>query len=109
MNQAPPELDRIIRLPELLRITGLSTASVYRKIAENGFPRPVRLGKNAVGWRAQSVVSWLESLEEVDPTAERGPSRSGSARDPEAGPGEEIPGRPRRRRPAVRRGDNRDC
>jgi prophage regulatory protein len=59
-------LDRIIRLPELLRITGLSTASVYRQMAETRFPRPVRLGKNAVGWRASAVLSWLESLEEAE-------------------------------------------
>lgn len=71
MSQAPPEPDRIIRLPELLRITGLSTASLYRQMAEERFPRPVRLGKSAVGWRSQAVSSWLESLEEVAPAAER--------------------------------------
>lgn len=65
MNQEPPDLDRIIRLPELLRITGLSTASVYRQMADGHFPRPVRLGKNAVGWRASAVFAWLESLEEA--------------------------------------------
>jgi prophage regulatory protein len=71
MSQAQPDLDRIIRLPELLQIIGLSTASLYRQMAEGCFPRPVRLGRNAVGWRARSVFLWLDSLEEVVPAAER--------------------------------------
>lgn len=58
-------VDRIIRRPELLRVTGLSSATLYRLMAEDRFPRPVQLSKNAVGWRASSVLSWLEGLEEA--------------------------------------------
>lgn len=60
------ELDRIIRLRELLRITGLSTSSVYRMMAEGTFPRPVRLGKNSVGWRASDIQTWIASRPEVE-------------------------------------------
>ena len=27
------------------------------------FPKPIRLGKRAVGWRESEVIAWLESRE----------------------------------------------
>lgn len=60
--------ERILRLPELLEVTGLSTSSVYRMMAEKKFPRPVRLGRNSVGWRSTSVQEWVTSRPEVEIT-----------------------------------------
>lgn len=65
-------LDRILRRPELLAVTGLSSATLYRWIAEKRFPRPVRLGSNSVGWRASAVQAWIESLEDTEVKSERG-------------------------------------
>jgi prophage regulatory protein len=59
------ELDRILRLPKVVEVTGLSVATLYRRIDEKTFPRPVRLGKNSVGWRQSAVQAWLGNLEEV--------------------------------------------
>ena len=56
---------RIIRKPELIEITGLSSATIYRRIAEGSFPRPVALGTNSVGWRSCDVESWLDNLQPV--------------------------------------------
>jgi prophage regulatory protein len=61
------ELDRILRLPELLKITGLSSATIYRMIAKGTFPQAVVLGANSRGWRASSIRTWLESLEDAGP------------------------------------------
>ena len=36
--------ERLIRIGEVKRLTGLSTATLYRKIAGKEFPRPVQLG-----------------------------------------------------------------
>ena len=71
-------LDRIIRLPELVEITGLSAATVYRLIAQGRFPRPVVLGRQARGWIASQIQAWFESLKPAE-------SETGSGRD-EAGP-----------------------
>lgn len=58
-------IDPILRMPELVKVTGLSKASIYRMVADGDFPRPVQLGKQAVGWRASAVQRWNESLQEV--------------------------------------------
>jgi prophage regulatory protein len=61
------ELDRIIRLPELIRITGLSRASIYRLIEKGNFPAPIELSVNAKGWFASQIRAWMESLRTVAP------------------------------------------
>ncbi|MDR3411824.1 MAG: AlpA family phage regulatory protein, partial [Formivibrio sp.] len=41
---------RILRLPNVLDRTGLSRSTVYQRVSEGRFPRPVSLGDRAVGW-----------------------------------------------------------
>jgi prophage regulatory protein len=69
-------MDRIIRKPELLQITGVSSATVYRWIGEKSFPAPVRLGPNSTGWRESEVEEWLESRQPVQGVAATAPSDS---------------------------------
>jgi prophage regulatory protein len=52
---------RILRRPEVEHTTGLSRSTIYAMMAEATFPKPVRLGKRAVGWRASDIAEWLES------------------------------------------------
>lgn len=63
------EEERVIRRAEVLRLTGLTKSSLYRLIEGGGFPRPVRLGKNMVGWRVASVLRWVRALPEVESQA----------------------------------------
>lgn len=65
---------RIYRRPDVERITGLSRSSIYDFMARDRFPRPVKLGKRAVGWRACDVHDWLDRCERStawSPTASR--------------------------------------
>ena len=58
--------DRILRLDELTRTVGLSKTTIYDRIRQDQFPRPVRLGApdtQAVGWRHSDVVKWLAERE----------------------------------------------
>jgi len=51
----------ILRLPAVKARTGLSRSTIYARIREgtDGFPKPVNLGKRAVGWLASEVDAWL--------------------------------------------------
>ncbi len=51
---------RIIRLPDLMHRTGFSRTSIYRLIKEAGFPQPIALGGQAVGWVEAEIDAWIE-------------------------------------------------
>jgi prophage regulatory protein len=72
--------DRIIRRAELLRITGVSVASIYRWVGSGTFPAPMKLGPNATGWLESEVVAWLESRERALEVPERETSQENGDR-----------------------------
>ena len=57
-------MDRLLRRPDVENVTGLSRSTLYAMMAEGAFPKPVKLGKRAVGWRASDIAAWLESRSE---------------------------------------------
>ena len=50
---------RIVRLPDVLTRTGLSRSTIYVRLAEGAFPKPVQLGARAVGWIEAEVDEWI--------------------------------------------------
>ena len=50
---------RILRRPLVQERTGLSRSSIYLRISEGRFPRPVSLGARAVGWLESEITEWL--------------------------------------------------
>jgi len=53
-------LHKILRLPALKELTGLSRSTIYLRISNNEFPAPISLGGRAVGWVEADVNNWLE-------------------------------------------------
>jgi prophage regulatory protein len=53
--------NNVLRRKDLKTATGLSPATVYRMIARGEFPRPVKLGLQAVGWMRADVDAWLNA------------------------------------------------
>jgi prophage regulatory protein len=52
-------VERLIRIGEVKRLTGLSTATVYRKISAKEFPGAVALGVQARAWPLSEVQDWI--------------------------------------------------
>lgn len=50
---------RIIRLKDVIDSTGLARSTIYKYIAEDGFPKPVSLGERSVGWVEGEVQDWI--------------------------------------------------
>jgi prophage regulatory protein len=50
----------ILRLPEVKKSTGLSRSTIYARITQGTFPKPVSLGGRAVGWLEAEIQEWLQ-------------------------------------------------
>lgn len=51
---------RLIRLPEVMAICGLSRSSVYAYVTRGEFPAPVKITRQASAWVQQEVQDWVE-------------------------------------------------
>ena len=51
---------RILRLPEVMDRTALSRSTIYLRVSQGVFPKPVNLGARAVGWIEAEIQEWLQ-------------------------------------------------
>ena len=59
----------ILRLPAVKATTGLSRSTIYLRVAEGTFPKPVGLGSRAVGWLEAEIQEWLQRRIEANRNA----------------------------------------
>ncbi len=52
---------KVIRRAQVIAVTGLSKATIYRYMDKGAFPRPIPLGERSVGWIEEEVMAWLVS------------------------------------------------
>jgi prophage regulatory protein len=57
---------RVLRRPSVQDMTGLGRSTLYEMMARGDFPKPVRIGARAVGWRESDIVAWLDSRKPSD-------------------------------------------
>lgn len=50
----------ILKRPAVEQKTGLSRSAIYAAMADNRFPRPIKIGVRAVGWLEADIHNWLE-------------------------------------------------
>lgn len=50
-------LNTILRLPDVKSESGLSRSTIYLRISQGLWPKPVNLGSRAVGWPAGEIAA----------------------------------------------------
>lgn len=50
--------DRILRIKAVLERTGLTRATLYRKMENGTFPRNFKISARCAGWRESAVTAW---------------------------------------------------
>jgi prophage regulatory protein len=53
--------NRILRMPEVMQITGLAKPTIYLHISKGTFPKQIKLGLRAAGWLASDIQQWIDS------------------------------------------------
>lgn len=57
---APTE--RLLPMPKVRDLIPFSKATIYRKVADGSFPRPLKIGKCRVAWRESEIAAWIAGL-----------------------------------------------
>ncbi|WP_114240053.1 AlpA family transcriptional regulator [Dyella sp. C9] len=61
----PTHTIRFIRLPEVIRTSGLSRSQIYRLCSSGRFPQSVKLGEATTAWVEAEVQRWCAAQVEV--------------------------------------------
>lgn len=51
---------RLIRLPDVMSITGLKRSTIYFKMKEGKFPNNIPIGERSVAWVEGEVINWID-------------------------------------------------
>ena len=50
-----------LRRSQLEEKLGLTRSTIYKLMQDNEFPRPIKIGRRAVGWPEKEVNAWLDA------------------------------------------------
>jgi len=53
--------ERLMRIKNVIEMTGKSRSSIYADIASNKFPKPILIGARSVAWRLSSIERWIQN------------------------------------------------
>lgn len=59
-NAQTKEALRIIRIREVVALTGLSRSTIYAAVKSGTFPRQVKLSIRASGWFEAEILKWVQ-------------------------------------------------
>ena len=50
---------QILRLYEVTDRTGIARSTIYARISDGSFPKPIKLGLRSVGWLENEINEWI--------------------------------------------------
>ncbi|MFM9890729.1 MAG: helix-turn-helix transcriptional regulator [Rickettsiales bacterium] len=59
ISNSPPWYNKVLRLPEVVKRTGLSKSSVYKLIKEGKFPKQMEISQRCRGWDEDEIQDWI--------------------------------------------------
>ncbi len=62
---------KVLRLPQVSSATGLSRATIYRKMENRSFPIAVRLSDRAIGWYADEIDDFNSNHSRISPAEQK--------------------------------------
>jgi prophage regulatory protein len=55
----------LLRLPTVMKITGLARSTIYKLMDQREFPQQVKLSRRAVAWPQAEIQTWVETRSRV--------------------------------------------
>jgi len=55
-------MESLLRLPEVMRRTGMCRAKIYKLCKVSGFPKPLRLHGRSSAWVESEVQEWIANI-----------------------------------------------
>ena len=52
--------EQILKLPEVVKISGLARSTIYKLISENRFPKQIKLTSFSSGWIKSEIDHWID-------------------------------------------------
>jgi len=56
--------DQFIRRPDVIKLSGLSSATIYRWMKTGKFPQSIHLGEKTTVWSLNELTDWMETLKQ---------------------------------------------
>ena len=52
---------KLLRLPDVIKQTGLSRSSIYAKVKTGEFPAPIKISERVSAWNSQAINDFIEA------------------------------------------------
>lgn len=54
--------ERLLKLPEVIKLTGVSKSAILRKENAGEFPKRIKLGARSVAWSETEINAWVQAI-----------------------------------------------